>query len=71
MINGGIILTEEWRGAEELGEKPVPLPFCPPQISHRQPRDRNRPYAFRGRSPNAWAAHRARYTNNKDILWAN
>jgi hypothetical protein len=33
--NGGIILTEKERGAEELGETPEPLPFCPPQISHR------------------------------------
>jgi hypothetical protein len=35
MSNGGTVRTEEGQGAEELGEKPEPLSFCPPQISHR------------------------------------
>jgi hypothetical protein len=29
--DGGIILTGE---TEELAEKPVPVPLCPPQIVH-------------------------------------
>jgi hypothetical protein len=29
--HGGMILTGE---TEELGEKPVPVPLCPPQIPH-------------------------------------
>jgi hypothetical protein len=33
----------------QLGEKPVPVPLCPPQISHRLTRDRTRASAVRGR----------------------
>jgi hypothetical protein len=33
---------------EVLGEKPVPLPFCPPQIPHGLTRDRTRATAVRG-----------------------
>jgi hypothetical protein len=33
----------------QLGEKPVPLPLCPPQISHGLTRDRTRAFAVRGR----------------------
>jgi hypothetical protein len=34
---------------EELGEKPVLVPLCPPQIPHGQTRDRTRPSAVGGR----------------------
>jgi hypothetical protein len=38
--DGGMLY---WQGkAEELGEKPVPLPLCPPQIPHGLTRVRNR-----------------------------
>jgi hypothetical protein len=35
--HGAIILTGE---TEELGEQPVPVPFCPPHILHRLTRAR-------------------------------
>jgi hypothetical protein len=44
--------TVEWcrQGkTEELGEKPVPVPLCPPQIPHRLTRARTQPSAMRGR----------------------
>jgi hypothetical protein len=48
-----------WQGkAEELGEKPVPVPFCPPQITHELTRERNRDSAARGRRLTAWAMAR-------------
>jgi hypothetical protein len=34
---------------EELGEKPVPVPLCPPQIPHGLNRDRTRASAVGGR----------------------
>jgi hypothetical protein len=33
----------------QLGEKPVPVPLCPPQISHGLTRDRTQASAVRGR----------------------
>jgi hypothetical protein len=33
----------------QLGEKPVPVPHCPPQTPHRLTRDRTRASAVRGR----------------------
>jgi hypothetical protein len=45
--DGGMIY---WQGKnEELGEKPVPVPLCPPQISHGLTQARNRASAVRGR----------------------
>jgi hypothetical protein len=39
-----------WQGkGEELGEKPVPVPLCTPQIPHGLTRARTRPSAVRGR----------------------
>jgi hypothetical protein len=40
--DGGMILTGK---IEELGEKPVPIPLCPPQITHGQTRARTRAFA--------------------------
>jgi hypothetical protein len=38
-----------WQGkTEELGEKPVPVPLCPPQIPHGYTRARTRDSAVRG-----------------------
>jgi hypothetical protein len=42
----------------QLGEKPVPVPLCPPQISHGLIRDRTRAFAVRGRRLTAWAMGR-------------
>jgi hypothetical protein len=49
--------TVEWywqRTTEKLGENPVPLPLCPPQIPHGL----NRASAVRGRRLTAWATVR-------------
>jgi hypothetical protein len=43
---------------EELGEKPVPVPLCPPQIPHELTRARTRSSAVRGRRLTAWAIAR-------------
>jgi hypothetical protein len=49
-----------WQGkTEELGEKPVPLPLCPPQISSGLTRARSRASAVRGQWLTAWAMARA------------
>jgi hypothetical protein len=44
--DGGMILTGE---TEELGEKPVPVRLCPPQIPHGLTRARTRASVVRGR----------------------
>jgi hypothetical protein len=45
-----------WQGeTEELGEKPVPVPLCPPQIPHGLTRDRSRASAVGGQRVTAWA----------------
>jgi hypothetical protein len=46
------ILTGE---TEELREKPVPVPLCPPQISHGLTQARTRASAVRGRWLTTWA----------------
>jgi hypothetical protein len=48
-----------WQGkTEELGEKPVPVPLCPPQIPHGLTRPRTRSSAVRGRWLTTWAMAR-------------
>jgi hypothetical protein len=48
-----------WQGkTEELGENPVPVPLCPPQIAHGLSRDRRRASAVGGRQQTAWAMAR-------------
>jgi hypothetical protein len=45
-----------WQGkTEELGEKPVPVPLCPPQISHRLTRAQIRASAMGGQRLTVWA----------------
>jgi hypothetical protein len=45
-----------WQGkTEALGEKPVPVPHCPPQIPHGLTRYRTRTSAVGGRRLTAWA----------------
>jgi hypothetical protein len=41
-----------------LGEKPVPVPLCPPQIPHGLTRDRTQASAVGGRRLTAWAMAR-------------
>jgi hypothetical protein len=43
-----------------LGEEPVPVLLCPPQIPHGPTRDRTRVSAVRGRRLTAWAMARPR-----------
>jgi hypothetical protein len=48
-----------WQGKTEvLGEKPVPVPLCPPQIPHGLTRYRPRASAVGGRRLTAWAMAR-------------
>jgi hypothetical protein len=57
--SNGAPVEWNWQGkTEELGEKPVPVPLCPPQIPHRLNRDRTRPSAVGGRRLTAWAMAR-------------
>jgi hypothetical protein len=53
--------TVEWYWqvkTEELGEKPVPVPLCPPQIPHGLTRARTRDCAVRGWRLTTWAMAR-------------
>jgi hypothetical protein len=43
---------------EVFRKKPVPVPFCPPQIPHGLTRGRTRASAVRGRRLTAWAMAR-------------
>jgi hypothetical protein len=55
----GVPVELNWQGKTEvLGEKPVPVPFCSPQIPHGPTRDRTRASAVRGRQLTAWAMTR-------------
>jgi hypothetical protein len=48
-----------WQGkTEELGEKPVPVPLCPPQIPHGLTRAWTWASAVRGRRLTTWAMPR-------------
>lgn len=52
----GAPVEGNWQGKPEvLGEIPVPVPLCPPQIPHGRTRDRKRASAVRGRRLTAWA----------------
>jgi hypothetical protein len=55
----------EWNWQEKtkvLGEKPVAVPLCPPQIPYGLAHDRTRASAVRGRRLTAWAMARPRTT---------
>jgi hypothetical protein len=54
-LSHGAQVEWNWRGKPEvLGEKPVPLPLCPPEIPYGLTRDRTRASAVRGRRLSAW-----------------
>jgi hypothetical protein len=56
-----------WQGKTEvLGEKPAPVPLCPPQIPYGLTRDRTRACAVGGRPLTAWAMAR---TKHMDYYW--
>jgi hypothetical protein len=57
LFNGALV-EWNWQGKTEvLGEKPVPVTLCPPQIPHVPTNDRTRASAVRGRRLTAWAIH--------------
>jgi hypothetical protein len=57
--SNGATMEWNWQGkTEELGEKPVAVPLCPPQIPHGLTRDRTRASAVGGRRLTAWAMAR-------------
>jgi hypothetical protein len=48
--SNGAPVEWNWQGKTEvLGEKPIPVPLCPPQIPHGLTRDRTRTSAVGGR----------------------
>jgi hypothetical protein len=49
--HGGIILTVK---TEELGESPVPVPLCPPEVQNGLIRARTRASAVKGRGLTAF-----------------
>jgi hypothetical protein len=52
-------VERNWQGrTEALGEKPVLVPLCPPQIPHEPTRNRTRVSVVRGRRLTAWAMAR-------------
>jgi hypothetical protein len=58
-----LVMEHRWneidRGKTEvLGENPIPVPLCPPQIPHGPTLDRTRASAARGRRLTAWAMAR-------------
>jgi hypothetical protein len=58
-----------WQGKTEvLGEKPVPVPLCPPQIPQGPTRDPTRASAVRGRRLTAWAMARPLRYRTQDCV---
>jgi hypothetical protein len=58
-LSSGEPVEWNWRGKTEvLGEKPVPVPLCPPQIPHALTSGRTRASAVGGRRLTAWAMAR-------------
>jgi hypothetical protein len=56
-----------WQGKTEiLGENPVPVPRCPPQIPHGLTRGRTRASAVGGRRLTAWAMARPKLSLKTD-----
>jgi hypothetical protein len=56
--NGAPVEWNRQGKTEELGEKPAPVPLCPPQIPHGPTRDRTRTSAVGGQQLTAWATAR-------------
>jgi hypothetical protein len=66
-----LFLVMEHQGKPKYsGEKPVPMPLCPPQIPHGLTRDRTRACAVGGRRLTAWAMARPLYVtyNTRFVL---
>jgi hypothetical protein len=58
--SNGAPVEWNWQGKTEvLGEKPVPVPLCPPQIPHGLTRDRTWASGMGGRRLTAWAMARS------------
>jgi hypothetical protein len=58
--SNGAPVEWNWQGKTEVlgGEKPVPVPLCPPKIPHGLTQDRTRASAVRFRRLTAWAMAR-------------
>jgi hypothetical protein len=70
--SNGAPVEWNWQGKTEvLGEKPVPVPLCPPLIPHRLTRDWTRASAVGGRQLTAWAMARpvTAVTFTASFLW--
>jgi hypothetical protein len=60
--SNGAPVEWNWQGKTEvIGEKPVPLPLCPPQIPHGLTRDQTRTSAVGGLRLTAWAMARPQF----------
>jgi hypothetical protein len=63
--SNGAPVEWNWQGKTEvLGEKPVTVPLCPPQIPHGLTRDRTWASAVGGRRQTAWAMARPHFSLN-------
>jgi hypothetical protein len=68
--SNGALVEWNWQGkTEELGEKPIPVSLCPPQIPYGLTRDRTRACAVGGRRLTAWAMARPKATVGVMICW--
>jgi hypothetical protein len=65
--DGGMIYWHD--KTEELGEKPVPVPLCPPQIPYGLTRARTLASAVRGWRLTTWAMARPRLHVSTKSLW--
>jgi hypothetical protein len=62
--NGAPVEWNRQGKTDNSGEKPVPVPLCPPQTPHGLTRDRTRASAVEGRRLTAWAMARPFITDN-------
>jgi hypothetical protein len=70
--SNGAPVEWNWQGKTEvLGEKPVPVPLCPPEIPHGLNRDRTRASAVGGRRLTAWAMARPSLAGTLRSNWFN
>jgi hypothetical protein len=68
--SNGALVEWNWQGKTDvLGEKPVPVPLCQPQIPHGLTRYRTRASAVGGRRLTAWATARPNNSVAKSVSW--
>jgi hypothetical protein len=70
--SNGVPVEWNWQGnTEVVGEKPVPVPLCPPQIPHGLTRDRTRASAMGGQRLTAWAMAQLIYFLDRLLVFLN